>query len=318
MTFSCLALMALIGMPLFQVGDPAPAKADRLTMAAQASGRPAECWPTTSGRKRTTIWDRAKEPYLQRYCDLLGKAHAQVEQSPAAARDAALLADKVLPGKAAPWILLGQANVLLENFPQALQDFEKARHIDAHSVQQPLALQALAIAQSKTGNPEQALATYRVLIPRLELVTDVNTRIVVLLHASSLAMQRGPSGLAEAVALLSEARSLPLSRHKPFILGMLALALDRSGQQLESETIVDSLSREGLLAPIVERSPVPLTFFASQAEWDALIALVSEKDNRSRAMSAWEDYLGSPPPPAFLEHAKKHLDLLRASPRQKR
>ena len=201
---SALALLGaalVLGPLLAQPRGPAAQESDRLAMAAQSSGRPKECRQAGPHRQRLTIWDRARQPQLQRYCDLLGRAHAQIQRSPAAAREAAVLADQVLPGKAAPWVVIGRANVRLGDFPQALDDFQKARSIDPRSIEEPSSLHALAIAQSKAGKSDDAMGTYRILVPRLALLPDTDDRVAVLLEAASMASSRGPSGLAEATAL---------------------------------------------------------------------------------------------------------------------
>src|SRR5271169_1462610 len=74
-----------------------------LSAAATASGRPSEC---SSGSKRAlakgpSIWELARVPTLQRYCDLMARAHAELPTMPEAARKAAQEADQALPGHAA-------------------------------------------------------------------------------------------------------------------------------------------------------------------------------------------------------------------------
>jgi len=290
---------------------PSPRDAERLAMAAQASGRPAECrtGPTTaSRRRRLTVWDRVRQPHLQRYCDLLGRAQTKLDGSPAAAREAALLADQVLPGKAAPWVLVGRAHVRLRDFPQALRDFEKARGLDPRSIEDPSSLHDLALAQRQSGKLSDAMTTYRVLVPRLGLLPTTDDRVAVLLEAAALAMNRGSDGLDEATALLSEARAQPLSKHDPIVLGMLALALDRAGMGQESDAVLEAIHRGNLARQLVSQDPASLPF---ASDWDAIVALASERDDRPRAIASWQRYLEVKPPPVFAAHAKARLEALR-------
>lgn len=268
-----------------------------------------------SHQQRLTIWDLAKQPHLQRYCDLLGRAHTQIERSPAAAREAAVLANQVLPGKAAPWVVIGRANVSLGDFQQALEDFQKARTIEARSIEDPSSLHALAIAQSKAGKLQDAMETYRVLVPRLQLLPDTDDRVAVLLAAASVNLRRGPSGLAEASALLSEARAQPLSQHDPSVLGMLALVLDRSSRRAEADAVLELLARANLIAQLASKDPASLRFLHDPNEWNAVVALALEREDRVRAIASWERYAQAKPAPPFLDHANAHLDALRKGPK---
>lgn len=317
------AFVALLGVTLTAGAvlggprGPSPEQAEKLVTAAQASGRPPECRSGTgasSRASRLTIWDRARQPHLQRYCDLLGRAQAKLDASPAAAREAARLADKVLPGKASPWVLIGRAHVRLQDFPRALNDFQKARSLDPRSVEDPAALHDLAIAQRKAGKLHDAMTTYRILVPRLGLLPTTDDRIAVLIEAAALAMSRGPSGLEEASALLGEARAQPLSTHDPLTLGLLALVLDRGGKTQEAEAVLDEIHRAHLAGTLMSRTNAPHDMLVHPAEWDALIALVLEREDRARAIAAWRRYLDAQPDPVFEKHAAQHLEALQRAP----
>src|SRR5262245_6111014 len=91
------------------------AQGSNLTAAAAAAGRPPEC---SAGARRAiakgpSVWERARVPSLQRYCDLVARAQAQLGSTPEAARESARLADKALPGRAAPAVILARAALAL-------------------------------------------------------------------------------------------------------------------------------------------------------------------------------------------------------------
>ena len=315
------AIVALLGVTLTAGAvlggprGPSPTEAERLVTAAQASGRPPECRTGGSTRaNRLTIWDRARQPHLQRYCDLLGRARAKLDASPAAAREAARLADQVLPGKAAPWVMIGRAHVRLKDYPRALQDFQKARKLEPRCIEDPASLHDLAIAQRQAGKLAEAMVTYRVLVPRLGLLPTTDDRIAVLIEAAALAMSHGPSGLDEASALLTEARAQPLSKHDPITLGLLALALDRAGMAQESEAVLDEILHAHLNGSLLSRTSTPDDMLVLAADWDAVLALVLERDDRARAIASWRRYLDAKPVPKFEEHAKRRLQALQRSP----
>ena len=229
---------------------------------------------------------------------------AKLETKPAAAREAALLADQVLPGKAAPWVIVGRADVRLRDFGQAVEDFQKAKTIDARSAEDPQALHDLALALRMTNKPQLALDTYRLLVPRLGLIPATDARVLILLEAASLAMSTGKEGLGEAVSFLSEARALPLSQHDALVLGLLALALDRSGMTQEASAIADEMDRSGASSRVAASEPSSFSFLATPSEGLALIAFALERSEPVRAAQAWERYANTQPTPTYVEHAK--------------
>jgi tetratricopeptide (TPR) repeat protein len=292
---------------LAQPARPAARDSDRLAMAAHASGRPKECKGSADARgisRRLTIWDRAREPDLHRYCDLIGRAYVKLDAKPAAAREAALLADQVLPGKAAPWVIIGRADVHLRDFTRAVEDFQKAKAIDPRSAEDPTALHDLAVALRMTGKPKIALETYRVLVPRLGLIPSTDARVLILLEAASLAMSTGKEGIDESISFLSEARSLPLSQHDALVLALFGLALDRSGLTQESSAIADEMDRSGASSRIASSAPSSFSFLAASSDGLALIAFALERSDPPRAAEMWERYANTQPAPTYAEHAK--------------
>jgi len=296
----------------------APRDNPRLTTAANASGRPRECDGASRGAaraSRVTIWDSARFPQLARYCDLISRAHARLVQAPLAALDAATVADRILPGRAAPSIVIGRVNVALRRWDDALAAFERARSADARSVDDPAALHALATAQRQAGRLPAAIDTYRVLVPRLGLVPDVDTRAAILLEAAGLVGASPGDGLREAVSLLNEARAQPASSLDADVLAMLALALDRTGATEQASEVTRSLSARGLRLTPPGGDEGKYTYLADTDEALAMYAISTERQDAKKSLEAWEKFVTRTKSEPWREHARRHVDALK-SPRR--
>ncbi|WP_437278609.1 tetratricopeptide repeat protein [Sorangium sp. So ce375] len=254
-----LLLMALLAFPLAAHAG----QAGELVAAAAAAGRPPEC-SARSGRaiaRGPTVWERARAPELPRYCDLLARGQAQLGGDAAAARESARLADKILPGHAAPQVLLARADLALGSPEDAARAFEQARRIDPRSVEDPQTMHDLARALARTGKRDEAMATYRALVPRIDLLGTADQRALVLLEAAHLSMAaagaaspagaaaRPPAGahgdaalrgdLDEAIAYLREARLRAQTQLARDVTLSLALALDRAGDKAQADAALE-------------------------------------------------------------------------------
>ncbi|WP_437547725.1 hypothetical protein WME97_47390 [Sorangium sp. So ce367] len=254
-----LLLTALLVLPLAahagQAGD--------LVAAAAAAGRPPEC-AARSGRaiaRGPTVWERARAPELPRYCDLLARGQAQLGGDAEAARASARLADQLLPGHAAPQVLLARAALALGSPEDAARAFERARSVDPRSVEDPQTMHDLARSLARTGKRGEAIAIYRALVPRIDLLGTADQRALVLLEAAHLSMAtagaasvadasaRPPGGargeaaarrdLDEAIAYLREARLRAQTQLARDVTLSLALALDRSGDKAQADAALE-------------------------------------------------------------------------------
>jgi tetratricopeptide (TPR) repeat protein len=292
------------------LGAPPSADSNVLTAAANSTARPRECVGRSRGAQRAwqpSIWDEVREPQIRRYCDLLGKGQARLAKAPAAARDTALLASQIAPGHAAPLVLQARAAVALEALEDAVTAFEQARKIDPLSVEDPLALHDYANALRRTGKEQQALAVYRVLVPRLGLLPSQQERTLALLEAAALAMKLGPENVRESIALLNEGRSQPSSRYAPDLLALLALALDRAGDSDQAQAVADLFARERLQIGDTGLQP----YLSDPADGLAMAALVLERTEPRRSLGLWERYLARGPRSAYADHARKHLEAVK-------
>jgi tetratricopeptide (TPR) repeat protein len=279
-----------------------------LLAAAAASGRPRECM--SSVRRALTagpsIWEKARVPTLQRYCDLVARAHAELATSPEAAQTDARLADKALPGRAAPAVILARAALALGSLDTAAAEFERARAIDARSVEDPATMHDLARVLQRTGKRAEALAVYRALVPRIDLLGSTDRRVSVLLEAAHASMSAEGSALAggsppkpgdgadrpkldEAIAYLREARQRPPTQLSGDVLLSLVLALDRSGDRAQADAALSDAHRTGARV----RSGGP-DYLADEGDRQALEALAIEASDRAQAIKSWEAFLAGP------------------------
>ncbi|WP_437733977.1 hypothetical protein [Sorangium sp. So ce1335] len=276
MHLGSLLLPALLALPL---AAHAGQSSGDLVAAAAAAGRPPECSARTSRAiaRGPTVWERARAPELPRYCDLLARGQAQLGSSPEAARESARVADQILPGHAAPQVLLARAALALGSPEDAARAFDRARHIDPRSVEDPHTLHDLARSLARTGKRDEALAMYRALVPRIDLLGTPDQRALVLLEAAHLSMAAAgaaasaagaaasaagaaasaagagsagapPAGargeasradLDEAIAYLREARQRAQSQLARDVTLSLALALDRAGDRAQADAALE-------------------------------------------------------------------------------
>lgn len=285
-----------------------------LAIAAQASVRPRECAKEGSQRVRPTIWQRAREPNLLRYCELLARGHGQLATSPEAAREAAERASALAPERAAPLVLLGRADMALGESERALAAFEKALSLDDRALEEPGAMHAHARALARAGKVEAALATYRALASRVSLLVGADKRVRVLLEAAELSLSQGPSALEDALAFSRQALREPVREARARTLATMALALDRKGAGEEAEALLGEAARLGGAAAVLA---FPSDGLAT-GEGGAVLALVTEPSDPAAAAKLWQGYLaGSGKKEALVvEHARGRLDRLRGRNRR--
>ena len=223
--------------------DGATDQAHVLQAASGSSPRPSEC--RTSGPERAhTFWDRARDPRLRRYCDLLAKGYARLDEDAAQALEAAKQAHTLEPQRSAPRLLEARALVGQGLMAEAFRTFQQVlgqadRLSGGNAVElSPAGLYAYAVAAVGSGQIDQGLSAYRRVVPMASLLSGEGAAERVYVEAAVLVMQRDPAQLQEAVAYLNEARrqnaNLAL---RPFVLSALALALDRQGRHEEARGV---------------------------------------------------------------------------------
>jgi tetratricopeptide (TPR) repeat protein len=276
--------------------------------------------------KRTTIWDRVKAPGLDRYCHALARGYALLRREPAAALGAADAAARALAGRAAPHALRGRALLWLGRVDQAWRAFERAFKLDKRSVEAPAALHDFAEAAARTSHRAQALWAYRALVPRVALLEDPVRRQRAYVEAAVRVMAAGPAALDEAIGYLTEARrQLCPPGYQAFVLGALALALDRQGRHEQARGVAAEaggpwgLTRlteplgdptQAVPAPAQRKPTEGIAPVLPDGELRAMIAVLAEREDRELAAEQWRAYLRDDTRAvrAWREHAERKLD----------
>ena len=252
------------------------------------------------------MWDAAREPNLERYCDLLARGFGQLVLAPEAALETADLADRVAPGHAAPAVLRGRAFAALKLWPKAAAELERARTVDSRSLEDPLTLREWARALTATGRAVEALAVYRTLGPRVSIFPSPEERARTYLEAAELAFSLGPKALDDAVAFLGEAKQLGVRELEWRVASELALAFDRRGAKDEAAGLVVELGRRFRKEARADASS------SENREALAAAALVLEVFDVRLAVEAWERYVVAVGPGGpWIEHAQKRAEMLR-------
>ncbi|MCC6557545.1 MAG: hypothetical protein IT372_31725 [Polyangiaceae bacterium] len=316
-----LLFSALLTLPLPASGGQGAG----LLAAAAAAGRPPEC---AAGLRRAVargpcVWERARVPGLVRYCDLVARAQAQLAASPEAAQESARLAEKALPGRAAPAVILGRAALALGAPADAARELARARALDPRSVEGPPTMHDLARALLKTGKRDEALAVYRALVPRIDLLGALDKRIAVLLEAAHVSMaaaaahgeaareapkagaEKGTAPLDEAIAYLREARQRPPTQLLGDVMLSLVLVLDRSGDRAQADAALGDAAETAAQARSFD-------YLAAEEDRLALEALALERSDPAAAAGRWEAFLaGAGGKGPWAGAARARLDALR-------
>jgi hypothetical protein len=310
-----LGVLALVG-PLASVsGLAAPALADAdapsvdLAALARSSERPEECAAETEAE--TGVWDRARAPGLDEYCDALVLGYAALTSNPSLAKVRATVAERERPGSDPPLLLTARANHALGDERTAFDEFETVRKRSPRTLERLGALVDYAHAALETGHFPEALAAYRVLVPRVALLDGGCTRARILVEASMLTMREGRAHLADAIGTLNEARQVVTCPElRDAVLASLALALSRQGRAAEADGVVSETdgpygleaerereqakSAAGIAPPSKSPPPAHERFVAlPPGELDAMIAILAEHHDRELALERWQSYAES-------------------------
>jgi tetratricopeptide (TPR) repeat protein len=285
--------------------------------SAWSTGRPPECGEP--GGRAANAWERAKSPELRRYCDLLASASSKLAGTTAmaeAALKSAQEADQVLPGHAAPRVLVGRALAALGKLDEARAALSQGKALDPAALDDPLALLAWARVLARTGHADLAAEAYRALLPRASALS-ASERSGASIEAGLVAMARGTAGLDEAVAALREGFRDAQDDTQAVAVVALALALDRRGDREESRALLAERTHgDPRSAVATARARELLAVAPSEAH--ALAALALESSDAAGAHDAWEKYLAAAPSGPWAAHAKTHLASLGAPKRRGR
>lgn len=300
-------------------GGSAADKTHVLQAASGSSPRPVEC--RASGPHRAfTFWDRARDPKLARYCNLLAKGYARLESDAAAALTAAREAHELEPARTAPRLLEARALVGQGLMAEAFQLFQQVLKQPSAPELSPAGLYAYAVAAVGSGQMEQGLTAYRRVVPMASLLTGTGASERLYVEAAVLVMRQGPTHLQEAVAYLNEARrqnaELAL---RPFVLAALALALDRQGRLEEARGVareahghtallMEAAAPSGAGASAPARPARVRLPRIDPAELAAMAAMLAAADDAELAKQYWKDFVErAPADHPWLAHARAKL-----------
>ncbi len=271
-----------------------------LTEAPSAAPRSSWLWPSTEcqarGAHATKVWERAKDPGREAYCEALGLASARLVRSPAGASDAlayAEAADRLMPRRGAPMVLKARALLDLGDDEGALRALAEAQSRDEHGLGDAVALWAWARANGRTGHVREAANAYRRLVSlRRALPPEAQESVV--LAASLAVLQLGPASLGESLALLRLVRD----QGDPWLhiacSAVRALARDRADQRNEARAELAPFGALRAGDVLDARMREVLSDSGATGEAFALRAVVEELANEREAVAAWKEFLAGP------------------------
>ena len=311
--------MAGLLVPMLVLQQLATAPVDVAAIAA-ASPRPKVCAAARgASRFEPTLWDRARTPAQQRFCAFLARGYASLaSNAPRRAIELAEQAAQAWPRRAPALVLQARAEVALGEFTAAHEHFNGAVLLDASVVAGAPALHDRARAAVEAGELTVAIDAYRQLVPRVGLMPRGGGRRSALIEAAVVTMQEGDGALDEALGYLSEARRQPrVAGAEGFLLGALALVLDRQGRLQEARGVaVEAGGPWEVLRRVSPEAAQPAPIAGPSAdvpllpttEAYAIVALLSEADYPDLAAEYWRaclDGMGERDP--WRDHAMRKL-----------
>ena len=282
-----------------------------LLLAAQLSvltvSRPIECG-LDSTLRGTNIWERAKHPELQRYCDKLATGMSKLV-SPSSAAEALQEADdaeQAVPGHAAPPVLKGRALTKLGRFTEAYAAFGEAKKRDSRALADPAALHDFARSAARSGHAPEALNAFRALLPRADGLSS-SERAPTYIEAAFQAMAASTGNVEDAIAMLRQARREVIDSLAAVTTLALALALDRSGAHDEAQALLDDRAR-AKARDITHDAAVTALLGPLASEAEAMAAIGLEGKDAAASQAAWQHYVDTAGPTGtWTDHAKTHL-----------
>ena len=219
-------MLPLVVAILLQTRFAAPDAA--LATAALASPRPRECRGVAGA---DGLWSRLQAAESQRYCELLARGYARLQEAPSEALSAAQAAQALAGSRPAVRVLTGRALTLLDQTELAFSQFAQAEAQDPQAFVDPKALHDYARAASLSGKSADAVRLYRLLASRIALLDDAREAAFVQIEAAAhvLASTPGSATTDEALGYLAQARREALGL-SVWLDGLRLVALQRSGR----------------------------------------------------------------------------------------
>jgi tetratricopeptide (TPR) repeat protein len=280
-----------------------------------------ECAPLYKGANGaevqvSNLWESAKVPVLAEHCRYLQQGvDAFRDQKYAVAIGFADKAEKLTPGFAGSWVVRGEANARWGKSNDAATAFEKAKAIDPRALDDAETLDDYGMVLVRLGKPDEARVVYRALLPRVSgsqglcgARPECDAAGLAYLTAGALALELGPKGLDESIAILREARakSEAMRDVRRIASLALALALDRRGDVDQAKDLASDVAKtKGV--PTEINSEVRARLLAPE-EGIAMRAIGLEAIDPAAALDAWKSYLAQGGDKrVWAAHAKEHI-----------
>lgn len=258
-----------------------------LRTAARLSARPLLCRAASDD-----LWRRSR-PDVAQFCRSLAQGYTVLSRDPGRAR---ALAVNALTHRdfAAAWVLRARAELALGDVASAHESFERARALEAASVDGVVVLHDRAVAAAITGQSDLAKRLFQTLGQRLSLLPPERrgrARVEAAMALASTHVSEARAYLTQAGADVEYRAELPW--------GALTLALLGAppGRDL-AELDLEALGQELSLKPSSSTSPrLPA------ADALALVALAHTVAASPEAPKLWAQYLSEAPQGTFREQA---------------
>jgi Flp pilus assembly protein TadD len=255
---------------------------------------------TKAGDKnKPNLWEAAKQPALHDHCALLQKALQRVDAGNfVAALDLAQKADDLTPNQPGPNVLRGLAYARWGKPKESAAAFDKAKSLHPRALDDATVLDDYGAVLVRLGKLDEARRAYRALLPRVTgptgmcgVQTQCAAASLAYLTAGIVAMDEGPTGLEEAVAILREARAKSDGELKRVSTFALALALDRRGDSDQAREIASDMAKSRGVP--TEIPPEITVRFPGLEEAHAIRAIGLETTDAAAAIEAWKSYLSN-------------------------
>jgi hypothetical protein len=257
------------------------------------------------------VWERAKQPALSAYCDILAAASSRLAGTNPRVEEIPRLCDeaeRLLPGQAAPLVLKARALLALGNADEALHALEEAKRRDGRALEEPRAMLSWARANARAGHLVEACTAFRAALPRAATLSRAE-RGEASFEAAMALMSLGAQSMDEVITLLRRALVDAEEDVRTVTSAALALSLDRAGRHADATARGVELGQSR--APSLMQNATlsrALANAGALGEREALVAMALEETEPLEARAAWQRYLegaGSSGP--WAEHARTKL-----------
>lgn len=278
----------------------------------------------TGDKNKPNLWEAAKQPALNEHCSLLQTAVQKVDSGNfVSALDLAQKADDLTPNQPGPHVVRGLAYARWGKPKDAAASFERARTIHPRALDDATVLDDYGASLVRLGKLDEARRAYRALLPRVTgptgmcgVQTQCAAASLAYLTAGVVALDEGPSGLEEAVAILREARGKSDGELKRVATFALALALDRRGDSDQAREIASDMAKARGVP--TEIPPEITVRFPGLEEAHAIRAIGLETTDPPAALEAWKSYLSNGGDKrAWAAHARARIAKLEKTPAPK-